>query len=77
MKKLVIMLALLVGGAAQAQVHFDSGSARPNNPDAALRDSGRHHRVVPVKARPKLARCRDGSRRPARLCKRHGGIAHR
>ncbi|MDB5934188.1 MAG: hypothetical protein JWQ01_1532 [Massilia sp.] len=77
MKKLVFMLALLVGGAAQAQVHFDSGSAHPNNPHAALRDSGRHHHVVPVKARPRLARCRDGSRRVARMCKRHGGIAHR
>ncbi len=77
MKKLVFMLALLVGGAAQAQVQFDSGSARPNNPDAALRDSGPRHRAVPVKARAKAVRCRDGSRRPARLCKRHGGVAHR
>lgn len=80
MKKLLCMLALIVGsvGAAQAQVYFDSGSARPINPGAARHDLDRQERVrTPVRARQKLVRCGDGSRRIARLCRHHGGVAHR
>ncbi len=78
MKKLIFMLALLLGSSAHAQVYFDSGSARPNNPDAAKRDVREQQRAQPAaRARPKLVRCRDGVRRQARLCARHGGVARR
>lgn len=74
MKKLLVTVALVFGaiGAAQAQVHFDSGSDRPNNPHAALRhvDAHRPHRPM----RPRMVRCRDGSRRIARMCRGHGGV---
>lgn len=79
MKKLVITLALLLGGiaSAQAQVYFESGSARPNNPGATRhvvrQATVRHY----VKVRQQLYRCRDGSRRTASQCSRHGGIARR
>ena len=79
MKNLVITLALLLGGvaSAQAQVYFDSGSTKPNNPDATRhvvrQATVRHY----VKVRPNLYRCRDGSRRSASQCSRHGGIARR
>jgi hypothetical protein len=80
MKKLLCVFALILGsvGAAQAQVYFGSGSARPINPDAATRDIDRQERVrPPVRARQKLVRCGDGSRRVPRLCRRHGGVARR
>ncbi|MES2758473.1 MAG: hypothetical protein V4693_13955 [Pseudomonadota bacterium] len=78
MKKLIVMLALLLGSSAHAQVYFDSGSARPLNPGAAKRDVAEQRRVQPApKVRPKLVRCRDGSRRQARLCRGHGGVARR
>jgi hypothetical protein len=77
MKKLIFALALLIGSSAHAQVYFDSGSARPNNPGAA-KHAVQHQRAQHVvKARPKLVRCRDGARRQARLCSRHGGVARR
>ena len=74
MKKLLVTLALAFGamGGAQAQVHFDSGSDRPNNPHAV-----RHvvqHRAHPPRPRERLVRCRDGSRRIARMCRGHGGV---
>jgi hypothetical protein len=78
MKKLVFVLALLLGSSAQAQVYFDSGSARPINPGAAKRDVHQQQRAQPAaKVRPKLVRCRDGTKRQARLCSRHGGVARR
>ena len=77
MKKLLCMLTLLLGGvaSANAQVYFESGSAKPVNPGAATHQvarqaTARHY----VKVRPKLYRCRDGSRRTAKQCVRHGGI---
>ena len=78
MKKLLCIFALLLASSAQAQVYFDSGSARPNNPGAATRDLDRQGQVrPPVKVRKKLLRCRDGSRRTARMCRGHGGLARR
>lgn len=80
MKKLLCVFALILGsaGAAQAQVYFGSGSDRPINPGAAQRDLDRQQTArPPVRARQKLVRCGDGSRRIARLCRRHGGVARR
>ena len=78
MKKLLCMFALLLAGSAQAQVQFESGSARPINPGAAMVDVPRHVRAQPRdKVKPRLVRCRDGSRRTLRQCKRYGGGARR
>jgi hypothetical protein len=80
MKKIILSLALVLGsiGAAQAQVYFDSGSARPNNPGAARHEVQRQHRAhPPVRARERLVRCRDGAHRVARMCRGHGGVARR
>lgn len=80
MKKMILVVALILGaaGAAQAQVYFPSGSDRPVNPGAAKRDLDRQERArPPVRARARLVRCGDGSRRIARLCRHHGGVAHR
>ena len=80
MKKFICVFALLLGTSAiaQAQVYFGPGSDRPINPGAAKRDLDRQERArPPVRMRPKLVRCGDGSRRVARLCRRHGGVAHR
>jgi hypothetical protein len=76
MKKLLLTLALAFGamGAAQAQVHFDSGSDRPNNPQAARHAVERHQRAHPPRPRERTVRCRDGSRRIARFCRGHGGV---
>ena len=76
MKKLLVSLALVFGamGAAQAQVHFDSGSARPNNPHAARHYVQHHRSHAPMRPRERLVRCRDGSRRIARMCRGHGGV---
>ena len=72
MKKLLLTVALAFGaiGAAQAQVHFDSGSARPNNLHSGFHEVQYH----PHGPRPHLVRCRDGSRRIARMCRGHGGV---
>ena len=77
MKKLLCMFALLLAGSAQAQVQFESGSARPINPGAAMVEVPRHVRVQPRVVKPRLVRCRDGSRRTLRQCKRYGGGARR
>jgi hypothetical protein len=80
MKKLLLTVALAIGamGAAQAQVYFDSGSDRPNNPRAAHYNIERQHRAhPPMRARLHLVRCRDGARRVARMCRGHGGVARR
>jgi hypothetical protein len=80
MKKLahLAILTLVVSSWAQAQVHFDSGSARPINPRTATRDLERQmpdRAKTPPKAQRVLVECRDGSRHIARVCRRHGGIA--
>ena len=79
MKKLLVTLALVFGsiGAAQAQVYFDSGSARPNNPHAVRYVAPPHRAHPPMRPRERLVRCRDGSRRIARFCRGHGGVARR
>lgn len=76
MKKLLVSLAMVFGamGAAQAQVHFNSGSDRPNNPQAARHVIQQQHRAHPPRPRERLVRCRDGSRRIARMCRGHGGV---
>lgn len=80
MKKLICVLALILGSSAvaQAQVYFEPGSARPLNPGAATRDLDRQSPARPApRARQHVVRCGDGSKRLPRLCKRHGGIARR
>lgn len=80
MKKLLVTVALVFGaiGAAQAQVHFDSGSDRPNNLPAVRHDNRMGHRAhPPMRPRERLVRCRDGARRIARMCRGHGGMARR
>jgi hypothetical protein len=83
MKKFLCVCALLITGigsigSAQAQVYFGSGSDRPINPGAARRDVDRHERMrAPVRAREHAVRCGDGTRRLARLCRGHGGVARR
>ena len=78
MKKMLCVAALLLAMApcAQAQLHFDSGRARPINPGAAARAPERKAPPRPaVKARHVMVKCGDGSRHIARVCRRHGGIA--
>lgn len=80
MKKLLLTAALVFGamGAAQAQVHFDSGSDRPNNSHAAQERVRMQHRAhPPMRPRERLVRCRDGAHRIARMCRGHGGVARR
>ncbi|MEJ7806521.1 MAG: hypothetical protein WKG03_11465 [Telluria sp.] len=75
MKKLLCMLAFVMAGSAQAQVQFESGSARPINPGAATVTIDQQQRLRPRIKVKKLVRCRDGSRqRVARSCKYHGGV---
>lgn len=78
MKKLLVTAALVFGaiGAAQAQVHFDSGSDRPNNPRAMQVALQMQHRGHP-RPHERVVRCRDGARRVARMCRGHGGVARR
>jgi hypothetical protein len=70
---LVFALLLTVSAAAIAQVHFNSGSTRPNDPEAAAQK-------VPVKAKVKRqrpsVRCQDGSVSYSRqnVCTGHGGV---
>jgi hypothetical protein len=76
MKKLFCIGALILGVStlAQAQVHFNSGSARPIKSVSAPRDLERNERPQPrVKARRVLVKCGDGTRHIARVCRRHGG----
>ena len=79
MKKLFCALTLLICMApiAQAQVYFPSGSARPNNPDAARREVQQRPMARRPKAKANRFRCRDGSIHTARVCQRHGGVARR
>ena len=80
MKKLFCMLALALGvsAGAQAQIQFESGSARPINPGAAAPAIEQQQRArAPVRVYTKVVRCRDGSRHTPRACKRHGGVARR
>ncbi|MET0963258.1 MAG: hypothetical protein ABWY05_10665 [Noviherbaspirillum sp.] len=66
---------LLLSSVAQAQVHFDSGSARIKNPRAMKYNERQLHEAEQAKKRRVLVRCRDGSRHIARVCRRHGGVA--
>ena len=74
MKKIFGMLAVLLALSpfAQAQVYFDSGSARPNNAPNLERGAARKN---PRQLR-RAIRCRDGSVTYARknACRRHQGI---
>ncbi len=77
MKKIFSLAALvLLSSAAQAQVHFDSGSAKIKNPRGAMQYNERQlHASDQAKKRRVLVRCRDGSKHIARVCRRHGGTA--
>lgn len=66
---------LMLGSAAQAQVHFDSGSAKPKNARAMQFNERQLHESEQAKKRRVLVRCRDGSKHISRVCRRHGGIA--
>jgi hypothetical protein len=80
MKKFLLTAALVFGamGAAQAQVHFASGSDRPIDPQAAPHIYQVQYRGHPPR-RPheRVVRCRDGSHRIARMCRGHGGVSRR
>ena len=75
MKKLICTLALVSGAVpfAQAQVYFNSGSAQPNNPQAA-KVAVDHQYARKHKKHVRMFRCADGSRHSANACGRHGGI---
>ena len=76
MKKIFsLAVLLLLGSAAQAQVHFDSGSAKVKNPRAMKYNERQLYEAEQAKKRRVLVRCRDGSRHIARVCRRHGGVA--
>lgn len=80
MKKRIVSLVLLLAsiGAAHAQVYFDSGSARPNNPGAARHAVEGERAADRPHARTRFVRCRDGARRATpRMCRGHGGVRHR
>lgn len=80
MKSLILSLILIaaISPLAQAQVHFDSGSATPRDAAAGTRHVARHDAAS---ARRTVGagkvRCRDGSRHVVRVCARHGGVAGR
>jgi hypothetical protein len=73
MKPILLVFALLLtlSAAAFAQVHFNSGSAQPTNPQAATPD-------IPAKAKVKRkrvsVRCKDGTVSYSRqnVCTGHG-----
>jgi len=77
MKKVfsVAALLLLISPLSQAQVHFDSGGARPKKPREMQYNERQLHETEQARKRRVLVRCRDGSRHIARVCRRHGGIA--
>ena len=76
MKKVLgLAVLLMLGSAAQAQVHFDSGSAKPKKPRAMQFNERQLHEAEQAKKRRVLVRCRDGSKHIARVCRRHGGVA--
>ena len=74
MKRIAFLFILALGATplAQAQVYFDSASARPNNARAAERNLD-HRRAARGQVQ-RTVRCRDGSRHTPRVCRRHGGI---
>lgn len=75
---LLFILALAFAPLAQAQVHFDSGSATPRDAGAGTRNVRANERAIA--RRPVVngkVRCQDGSRHVPRVCRRHGGIAGR
>ncbi|MDB5798786.1 MAG: hypothetical protein JWP36_2688 [Paucimonas sp.] len=70
---LACALALCASQSAQAQVQFDSGSARPVNPGGAAQKVAPN--ATPRKrSKLRLVTCRDGSRHTAGFCRRHGGV---
>lgn len=75
MKKSLCVLALALGlaSSAQAQVHFGSGSDRPINPGAATKVVDAEYRAKPKARKHRVVTCRDGTRRIARVCRRHHG----
>ena len=76
MKKVLgFAVLLMLGSAAQAQVHFDSGSAKPKNVRAMQFNERQLHEAEQAKKRRVLVRCRDGSKHIPRVCRRHGGVA--
>lgn len=74
-KVLSLAILLMLGSAAQAQVRFDSNSAKPKNPRAMQFNERQLHEAEQAKKRRVLVKCRDGSRHIARVCRRHGGVA--
>jgi hypothetical protein len=76
MKKILsLAVLLLLSSAAQAQVHFDSGSAKPKNLRAMQFNERQLHEAEQARKRRVLVKCRDGSKHIARVCRRHGGVA--
>jgi hypothetical protein len=77
MKKIfsVAALLLLICPLSQAQVHFDSGSAKPKSLREMRYNERQLHEAEQARKRRVLVRCRDGSRHIARVCRRHGGVA--
>lgn len=78
MKTLVVLCAILltVSAVALAQVHFNSASARPNNPEPATQMVVSKQKVK--RHRP-FVRCLDGTVSFSRqnVCTGHGGARHR
>jgi hypothetical protein len=77
MKKLfsVAALLLLISPLSQAQVHSDSGSAKPKNLRDMRYNERQLHEAEQARKRRVLVRCRDGSKHIVRVCRRHGGVA--
>ena len=72
------ILALMATPLAQAQVHFDSGSAVPRDAGPGTRRIARHEGAAAQRyTGAGKVRCRDGSRHIPRVCSRHGGIGGR
>lgn len=74
---LSLLLLATLAPMANAQVHFDSGSATPRDAGAGTRHVVRHDVAARRAAGAGKVRCRDGSRHVVRVCRRHGGVAGR
>ncbi len=75
---ILICTYFCINSAAQAQVYFNSGSAKPQNPESMKREIGQDHATKrKERAKRLLVRCQDGSRHTTRVCARHGGVAGR
>jgi len=75
---ILFVTGVCISSAAQAQVYFNSGSAKPKNPESAKRDVEQHGTATQKERSKRLiVRCHDGSRHTARVCSRHGGVAGR